>query len=642
MLRTKLFQAFAGLVLIVGLLSTFFGIRMIRARVVAEAQTRVTLNLGSAWEACHYKLDEVQTILKLVASKKLVLDTYGSNEWDDPETRNRLEAIRVNLKLDFLTVVDMTGRVVLRATPPHNKGDFRPADPAVAKAMQGELVSGMQVYSQGELEREGDGLVEKALIALEETRHARPRAKSEENRGLAMVAAAPVIDGAQVLGVIYGGVLLNRNHALVDKITDTVFRNETYDGQPIGAATIFLDDCRIATTVRQTNGNRALGTRASKEVSDQVLDNARPWMGPAFVLNNRCLTAYDPIRDLSGNVVGMLYVGILEAPFTDVSRNMILRYALLLAFGLAVGLALAYVMAGRLSAPIHRLGEASTIIHRGGRPDPVPVRSSCTEVENLVHIFNEMALKLAEREDKLKETNESLKATNRNYMETLGFVSHELKNPISTMMNYVYLLKGSLIGPVNEKQQKAVTVLEANLKRLVEMVRHYLNLSRIENGELQPMPAKVALQEDVLQPLLLALEPDAEARHMQLQNLLPPVAIHGDASMLREVFENLVSNAIKYGREGGIITLGAKRFDRFMEFAVRNTGEGIPADRLDKVFQKFSRLTTGAQSRQKGTGLGLFITKAIVEAHGGRIEVENHPGEWIEFRFTLPLEKDGA
>jgi signal transduction histidine kinase len=258
-------------------------------------------------------------------------------------------------------------------------------------------------------------------------------------------------------------------------------------------------------------------------------------------------------------------------------------------------------------------------------------------VETLVEEFNEMVARLSEREDKLKEANESLKATNRNYMETLGFVSHELKNPLSTMMNYVYLLKGSLIGPVNEKQQKAVAILEANMKRLVEMVRHYLNLSRIENGELQPMMSDFALLDDVIQPLLLTMEPDLEARNMRLDNQLPALTVHGDVNMLREVFENLVSNAIKYGRDGGNITLRARSLEGFTEFAVRNPGEGIPPDRIGKIFQKFSRFNTDTLRHQKGTGLGLFITKNIVEAHGGTIEVENHPQEWIEFRFTLPV-----
>ena len=646
MLRTKLFWAFIAVVLVVGVLSAVIGIRMIRSRLVEEAQNRVTLDLGSAWAVSHAKLDEIQTIVKLVAAKKQIVDACGAMVWEDTELQNRLELTRTSFKLDFLTLVDPHGKVVMRTTPPYAKGDFRSADPAVNAALHGDSTAGFRALDQGELQKEGEGLAERAILKLADTKYARPRSKDEESRGLVMIAAAPVREGTQVLGAMYGGVLLNRNNALVDRIKEIVFKNENYQGRPIGTATMFLGDCRIATTVRLLDGNRALGTRASKEVSDRVLDNADAWIGRAFVVTDWYLAAYDPIRDMDGSVAGMLYVGILEKPFTDIGHSLILRYAILLLVGVAVAVWLAFVLSGRIAAPIHRLVEATKLMHQGQRPEPLPARNSCLEVERLVKAFNEMTITLHEREDRLKaakaeleQANESLKALNRNYMETLGFVSHELKNPLSTMMNYVYLLKGSFIGPVTEKQQRAVTVLEANTKRLVEMVHHYLNLSRIENRELQPMLSRVALVEEVVQPLLDTMMPEIEAQRLALDNRLSPeIVLHADANMLREVFENLISNAVKYGRAGGPLSLSADRDGRFYRFAVRNEGEGIPADKLDKVFQKFSRLNAQTSKHQRGTCLGLFITGALVEAHGGTIEVESHPNEWTEFRFTLPAE----
>jgi two-component system NtrC family sensor kinase len=643
MLRTKLFMAFAILVLIGAFLSAFVSIRMIRTRVLHEAQTRVDLDLGSAWEVTRFKQSEIETILRMVAGKKLLADACSTKTWENEDVRNRLEIVRTSFKLDFLTLVDTAGKVVLRAAPPHATGELLASDPAISRALHGETVRGMKLFSQTELTREADGLAEKALLTLEETRYARPKAKTEENRGLAMICAAPVMDGTQIVGVIYGGVLLNRNHELIDRIKEIVFRNEEYQNHPTGTATLFLDDCRIATTVRLPNGNRALGTRASKEVSDRVLDNDKSWVGRAFVVSDWYLTAYDPIHDINGNVAGMLYVGLLEKPFTDVGRSMILRYAGLLALGLVAALLAAYIMATRLSAPIHKLVEATTAVHRGQRPGPLPAQASCVEVESLVVAFNEMMKTLADREDSLKnandqlaKTNETLSATNRSYMETLGFVSHELKNPLSTMLNYTYLLKRSLIGPVTEKQQKAVVVIESNIKRLVEMVRHYLNLARIENGDLQPVIATINLHEDVLQPLLINMEPDITGHGMQLINQIPTMEIKGDTNMIREVFENLVSNAIKYGRMDTPITLTSASLNGFIQFTVRNEGEGIPADKVGALFGKFSRLNNHNTRRQKGTGLGLFITKTIVEAHGGYIEVESVPNAWTEFRFTIP------
>jgi len=125
---------------------------------------------------------------------------------------------------------------------------------------------------------------------------------------------------------------------------------------------------------------------------------------------------------------------------------------------------------------------------------------------------------------------------------------------------------------------------------------------------------------------------------VRVENGIPDqVVLRADLNMTREVFENLISNGIKYGRDGGALALRAQARDGFVEFAVRNEGTGIPPDKQKVIFEKFTRLEDDqAIRRQKGTGLGLFITRHIVEAHGGRIEVESRPQGWVEFRFTLP------
>lgn len=649
MLRTKLFQAFAALVLLIGVLFAVIGIRMIQSRVVQEAQNRVRLDLGSIWAVYNARTHEMATVLKLVAAKPIVIDVLGgTNGASRAEAQARLESIRRNFGLDFLTVVDPDGKVIMRCAPPYQVGDYRLQDPAVSRALKGEDATGLEVLSKGELEQEAEGLADRAFLAIEETRHAAPSPRKEETRGMVMLGASPVIKGMQVLGAIYGGVLLNRNEALVDQMSQIVFRDEQYEGRPVGTATIFLHDVRIATTVRQETGNRALGTRVSKEVGERVLDNGQPWIKRAFVVRDWYLSAYDPLRDLDGRVVGMLYLGVLEQPYTAMARHMIGRYALLLVLALLLAIVLAFILANTIARPLHRLGVAVRQMHQGRVPDPVPVCNACEETTSLIVGFNEMSAALGEREARLKEANEkleganeSLTALNRSYMETLGFVSHELKSPIASVMNYVYLLRELKLGPLTEKQARALQNVDGNVKRVVEMIRHYLNLSRIENGELQPVATRLPVLAEVIQPTLEASEGDLQARHMTAENLVgADVVLHADLNMVREVFENMVSNAIKYGREGGRIRLAAEARDGFVEFAVGNEGEGIPPERLGSMFQKFSRLEhTKAARVQKGTGLGLFITKHIVEAHGGRIEVESRPGEWTQFRFTLPRER---
>ncbi|MBN1675151.1 MAG: cache domain-containing protein [Kiritimatiellae bacterium] len=636
MLKTKLLKAFATLVVVFALPSAFVGVRIIKQRVIAEAQTRVRLDLGSAWAVYNSKLREIETILRMASGKQSVEVVCRETRWSDPDVQANLADIRTEFGLDFLDVLAPDGRVMLRTTAPFATGDYKRAEPAVAGALKGNVHACVAVFAREELEREAGGLAERAFFELVDTPMARRTPRTEETRGMVMVAAAPVWDGAQVTGVVYGGMLVNRNEPLIDRIHDVVYKGETYDGAALGTATVFLHDTRVATTVRLANGNRALGTRVSKEVADCVLDNGRPWIGEAFVVRDHYLTAYEPIRDAHDQVIGMLYVGILKRPFQDAARSVLLTYIVLSLFALAIGLVFAFFLAGRLTRPLHRLVEAANRLVRGEQAAAVPDSKSCYETDTLTGAFNLMTRTLAEREAKLKSLNHS-------YMEMLGFVSHELKGPLGTLMNYAYLLRERKLGPLTDKQTRAVKALDTGIARLAEMVRHYLNLSRIENGELAPDPTPIAVADEVLGPILESLEPDIAEKGMHLENdVSGDLQVHADLTMLREIFENLVGNAVKYGRSGGRLWIRTRPEDGFIAFEVGNEGDGIPREEQGALFQKFSRVNrTQAERQQKGTGLGLFITKHLVEAHGGAISVASEPGAWAAFTFTVPTESPG-
>ena len=136
-----------------------------------------------------------------------------------------------------------------------------------------------------------------------------------------IAAAVPVFDDqGQMQAIFYGGDLLNRRYEIVDAIKQQVFRNEAYKGKEIGTVTIFLGDLRISTNVKQEDGSRAVGTQLSSSVCDAVLERGETWAAPAFVVNDWYITAYEPIRDPAGKIIGVLYVGLLRAPFTHQLR----------------------------------------------------------------------------------------------------------------------------------------------------------------------------------------------------------------------------------------------------------------------------------------------------------------------------------
>lgn len=630
MLKNQLLKGFAVIIIIFAALSLIVGVRIIKSRIIDEAHSRVMLDMSSAWAVYDSERRNLETVVKLVSSKEKILEVCDKGDWTNTDARLRLEKIKNNFGLDFLDLLSPEGQVMARSSSPYKTGDYLISNCAVEKARKGEAISGTILLSPEQMKLEADGMAEKAFIELEETSRSRKSSRKQEDRGMAIVCAVPVEKGNHLIGIIYGGILLNRNNAITEKIRDIVYKNQSYQGKALGTATLFLGDSRISTTVVQNNGNKAIGTKVSKEVADKVLDNGKEWIGDAYVLNEKYIAAYSPIRDCSDEIIGMLYVGILEKKFRDTATSVLMEFVIITVVVLLIGLVLSFIIASKIAGPLHMLVVASNKVVAGDEPSTVTEVKSCHEADMLVRAFNKMSETLAERQQKLR-------ALNKRYMEMLGFVAHELKSPLAAVMNYVYLIKEKKLGDLTEKQEKAIKSIDGGLNRLVEMVRHYLDLSRIENNELELVKTRVALNQDVLIPLVESLMTDAANRSMKIINKCGDDAvILADVNLIREVFENLINNAIKYGKEGGEITISSVSDDGSWNISVKNEGEGIRQDRLGELFKKFSRLSDNESvKRQKGTGLGLFISKSIMDAHGGKISADSKYGEWVAFTISV-------
>ena len=142
------------------------------------------------------------------------------------------------------------------------------------------------------------------------------------------MSAVPVLDNSgDLIGVVYAGVLLNRNYDVVDEVKKTVFQGVVYNNKDIGTSTIFQDDVRISTNVYNDDGSRAMGTRIAEDVYKHVVVNGEQYVGRAYVVNDWYLSAYEPIRNLAGDIVGILYVGILEQKYTDIKNRTTLIFS---------------------------------------------------------------------------------------------------------------------------------------------------------------------------------------------------------------------------------------------------------------------------------------------------------------------------
>lgn len=280
----------------------------------------------------------------------------------------------------------------------------------------------------------------------------------------------------------------------------------------------------------------------------------------------------------------------------------------------------------------------------------LPIRLSATmlpedgDAYSVVGFFHDLSeLKahmdaLVQTNDHLNAANRELERLNRYYLEMLSFVTHELKSPIANGYMSANALRQEIFGPLTGEQRRMVEAICNNLDQSMEMIRHYLDLSRIEKDEFPVRPRLVRLDREVLSPVLSGLEPAVQEKGMHVEKDIPDdLAWTVDPELFRGVFTNLLGNAVKYGEPHGriLITARVTREGR-LRCEVWNSGPGLSEEEQKRLFRKFQRLPSARRSATRGTGLGLFITKNVVERHGGRIWVESAQGHGVTFILEVP------
>lgn len=647
--RTRVLLGFLLVAAIVATVSALAGYSFLSQTVVKEAKARVEIDLGAAWSAYEEERGQLQTVLSLTSQNDALRAALRRGPAGSALV-TELAAARGRSEIDFIGLVDAGETVIARGLPPYHTGDRIMPNPVVRAALAGRAASGTLVFPLEALRLEGDSLAERAFIPLVYTERALPTERQAEERGLVLFAAIPVLDSAEhVLGALYGGVLLNRKFSLVDRIRNAAFGSPTYKGRPVGTVTLFLGDVRIATNVMLDPATRALGTRVSRAVAESVLIRGERFADRAFVVNDWYLSAYDPIRDPSGRVVGIIYVGLLEKRYLEYRSGLTLRYFGVTAVALLLAAAVATYLAGGFRRPIARLLAATRELSAGRLDARVRVQSGSREVIELSQAFNSMADALETRRRALEEASAALQTAlgeteekNRAYLEMLGFVAHELKSPLASIVFALGSLRERILGPVNEAQDELLRSAAASADYLRDTIANYLSLSRIEEGGLRLQIEEVTFRREILEPLLARMAELAAQRGMRFTcDVDERTHAPCDRNLISSVFSNLLSNAIKYGRGGGEIRIAGREEPggRWLRFSVWNEGPGFSPEDGDKLFQKFSRLAGGGVDTKSGTGLGLFVALKVIEKHGGRIQATSEPGQWAEFSFQLPLQQ---
>ena len=617
-----------------------------------------------------------------------------------PLDRPALQALLVRYKaregLDFINLRDAQGRLLLAdvevaadTVPPLVLPTSGPAGAANDRTTAAVAV--LQPAEQGLLSA---ALRARVAVALVPTRNAQPTARSHEERAMVVLAAAPVraADG-RLLAHVQAGMLLNRNLPFIDHINQIVYPDGALPFGSQGTATLFLDDVRISTNVRlfagQDGGHdavnaaasaaasaaarrsgeqRAIGTRVSMAVRDAVLGRGETWLDRAFVVSDWYVSAYQPLRDATGQRVGMLYVGYLERPFTW------LKYGVLAGIGAvffgvmllaAVGSArwarqifrpleqmaqtMQQVEGGALAARVGRVDSADEIGALAGHLDHL-LNTLADKTAALQRWNAELDHKVAQRTAALEESTRDLQAAQAQLLraekmaavgQLTASIAHEVNNPIAVIQGNLDLAR-ELLGGDAQRVHAELALVDQQIERMRLIVTQLLQFARPNEfaGYVEAVDAGRALDDC----LVLTGHLLSRSRIVVERELRASRTAGINRQELQQVLVNLMVNAIHAMPDGGRLTLrtadwadGQGRAGVSIEVA--DTGPGLSAELIRELFKPF------VTRKKNGTGLGLWISRSLVERYGGDICAGNRPagdGPGAVMRVLLLSEPEAA
>lgn len=535
---------------------------------------------------------------------------------------------------------------------------------ALLSAYQGRANVGIEIYSADDLYKLDPELRDQVRLPLLDTPRARPSKKTQEDRAMVIRALYPIKDSRdQTIAILDGGVFLNGNFEFVDAIRDLAYAPKSLPEGSIGTVTVFLDDVRISTNVPLQKGERALGTRVSNEVRTKVLDNGITWIDRAFVVNAWYVSSYEPIKDIDGKRVGMLYAGFLEKPFRDQLWNA-LAVLVLMFLGLMLLSAWAAIRgARRIFKPIEKMSDVVHSTQEGGEFRVGAIQST-DEIGTLSREFDDMLDELQLRnheiqewadslEDKVELRTTELKNKNQDLENSISLlrqtrqqlvvaeklaalgeltagVAHEINNPTAVMLGNLDLMVAELGKHAKPVQHEIDLVIE-QIYRIKDIINRLLQYAHPDKYSGYVTTIEVnTLVEDTLE-LINHLRND---RMISIKlDLTATLMVEINPQELQQVLVNLLVNAIHSLPEAGgeILIKSCDWKQKGVMICVIDNGKGIEKESLKQIFNPF--FSTKGQG--EGTGLGLSVSYGLMRRYGGNITADSTLDEGSEFTIWL-------
>lgn len=338
----------------------------------------------------------------------------------------------------------------------------------------------------------------------------------------------------------------------------------------------------------------------------------------ATIGGTQCFVVGTPIYD-GGEIIGTVFA-LSSTGIQNLSITVLRLFLISAFFCLIFAFICIYYLTKKMLSPLQQMSKAAKQFAAGDFSYRVKIEGS-DELAELGQAFNDMAEALA-----------VLEGSRRSFVSN---VSHELKTPMTSIGGFI---DGILDGTIpKDKQDYYLGIVSGEIKRLSRLVVSMLNMSKIESGDLEMKPVKYDVSDQIIH-ILLTFEQKIENKKIDIRGLdeFKPTYIVADRDMIYQAIYNLVDNAVKFTNEGGYIELKLKETPSQIELSIKNSGTGINAEDLSRVFERFYKADKSRSLDSKGAGLGLYLVKLMIEMHGGRVCAKSESEDTAEFSFTLP------
>ncbi len=493
-----------------------------------------------------------------------------------------LKKLKTEKNFDFIQVMDMNGCDYWDSTKCNIKKSA-----LLAQALRGKPATGVEIFSSHELEAVNPELSLRAYLPLIQTPHASPSKNTIEDRGMVLHSYYPITGtNSEVKLILIGGVLLNQNFEFVDTLRDLVYSKGSLAKDSLGTVTIFLEDVRISTNVPgQLPKQRALGTRVSKEVRERVLTNGQKWVDRAFVVSEWYISAYEPILDVNGNRVGMLYTGFLEAPFRATYFTGLTVLLLLFISVILLSVFLAILGAKSVYKPIEAMTNVIKTIKHGeerrigklesrdelailaqqfdGMLDKLleqreQIQNAADEleikVEDRTRQLRKQKLELEENISLLKQTRIKLVANEKLAVigELTAGIAHEINNPTAVILGNMDLLIDELGQQGNTVSRESDLIIQ-QVYRIRSIINNLLLYSRPTDYHTSWSSVNI---NDVVNDTLILVQHELNQLSVNLSlGLRASKHINGDHQQFQQVLLNLIVNGMNAISENGKIII---------------------------------------------------------------------------------------